>query len=348
MIIHSWESGSVDFLTIQDEPFKRLRWGVHSRKSSFFSMASTPPSFRNPDTYLNHLSPSKGARFEFNRNFYLSVLGAMIWDILVYIPDDLYILRRDIGMVSLCFVFSRVSTITFLILSVLLYTHPIANCQALDLSTAIVNGLAATCTAALFLRRVQAAYFDNRIVRGVFFCFWLVYVGTLVILPFGLHGTHIRHTNYCITDDKKVFVIPSKVSLLLFDSLVFLAVSYKMPRYGGTSPGLTWDIFVSGKALSPLTREILQSGQQYYLLMVVVNLANIIVLYVEEASAYRTLFTPLSSALGASMACRVYRNIKLFDEKNQSTVPPVVSAVTFARNTSSKTGDCELGGKSYT
>ncbi|KAF9459126.1 hypothetical protein BDZ94DRAFT_1060100 [Collybia nuda] len=308
-------------------------------------------SFRNPDTYLNHLSPSKGARFEFDRNIYLSVLGATIWDVLIYIPEDIRILRKDVGLVSLCFIFSRVFIIAFLILSVLSYTHPIANCQAMNLGMAVISGLGAACTAILFLRRAQAVYLDNRIIRWAFFCLWLVYVGTLVVLPFGLHGSHLSHTNYCITNDKKDFIIGSKIMALLFDTIIFFAVSYKiaMPTNSGHNIfGLSWNRFFSGRTLSRFSRAVLQGGQQYYLIMVSINLGNIIVLYIREASAYRVMFTPLSLALGASMACRVYRNIKLFEERKQSTAPPVVSASVnfkFVKNTTpTVTLDHGLGG----
>lgn len=95
----------------------------------FNSMSSAPTTIAplNPDVQFNHLPPSEAHQFEISRNIILAILGvnklrliefwflndfvlmqAAIWDILVYVVEDIRIIRRSrFHFVVFCFVFSR-------------------------------------------------------------------------------------------------------------------------------------------------------------------------------------------------------------------------------------------------
>lgn len=83
-----------------------------------------PTIIFNPDVYLNHLAPDKASQTETARDLYLAILGVRIqsksitlltknsyqiavWDVLVYIADDIQIVRKGFGAVTFCFIFSR-------------------------------------------------------------------------------------------------------------------------------------------------------------------------------------------------------------------------------------------------
>lgn len=92
----------------------------------------------NPDTYLNHFPPALVTQFEAARDLAVVVLGAMIWDILLYIPDDIKILRRSsFCLVTVCFVTSRLFALTFILVVVIEFTHPVDHCNAINYCTGI-------------------------------------------------------------------------------------------------------------------------------------------------------------------------------------------------------------------
>lgn len=78
----------------------------------------------NPDVYLNHLAPDKATQSETARDVYLIILGVgplptpitllmrsiyqiAVWDVLVYIPEDFWIVVEGFSAVTFCFIFSR-------------------------------------------------------------------------------------------------------------------------------------------------------------------------------------------------------------------------------------------------
>ena len=123
-------------------------------------------------------------------------------------------------------------------------------------------------------------------------------------------------------------------SRLVFDSCVFLGISYELATTQA-SPGqpVTWRTFISGKASSRLVRAILRGGQQYYLyasalpvlvpyiflmpgnlfrMSVCSNLLIVLLIMIPDIPAlYQAMFTIPDIALTSSMACRVLRNLKM-------------------------------------
>ncbi|KAF5349952.1 hypothetical protein D9756_009248 [Leucocoprinus leucothites] len=83
----------------------------------------TYPTLLNPDTYLNHLPPDVATQFEITRNVYMTIFGALVWDALLYIPNDIKIITSGFGFAALCFIFSRLFAIAYALLSVLIQIH---------------------------------------------------------------------------------------------------------------------------------------------------------------------------------------------------------------------------------
>ncbi|KAF9449864.1 hypothetical protein P691DRAFT_798801 [Macrolepiota fuliginosa MF-IS2] len=222
----------------------------------------------NPDNYLSYLSPADAFQFEVARNLCLAVLGATIWDILVYIPDDLKILRmqKAIRPVNICFVTSRLFALCYVLLSVLGKTIPFDNCNPVFLSIGCCCVVSIISSSFLFLRRVQAVYANDRWIRRFFFTLWLVVGGMMISVPIEVRAAHIPGTKYCIDLETKRHVITCILFHVIFDTLILLAISLEVGRsYSTQDARVSWSTLVSGKALPRLSRAVLQGGQQYYL-----------------------------------------------------------------------------------
>ncbi|KAF9449862.1 hypothetical protein P691DRAFT_811549 [Macrolepiota fuliginosa MF-IS2] len=256
----------------------------------------------NPDNYLSHLSPADAFQFEVVRNLYLAVLGV-----------------------------SRLFALCYVLLSVLGKSLPFDNCNSVFLSIGCCCVVSIISSSFLFLRRVQAVYANNRWVRRFFFTLWLVVGGMVTSVPIGVRAAHIPGTKYCIDSEPKQYVFAGTLFHVVFDTLVFLAISLKVGRSHSIQDArVSWSTLVSGKALPRLSRAILQGGQQYYLITSGVYIILVILLGLPSIPPpYRNMLAFPTVSITASMACRVYRNIKLLDiSEGMSPLP--VSDLNFA------------------
>ncbi|KXN83153.1 hypothetical protein AN958_01766 [Leucoagaricus sp. SymC.cos] len=270
----------------------------------------------NPDNYLSYLRPAEAFEFEVARNLYIAVLGATIWDILVYIPDDTKILRMQKGIraVKICFVTSRLFALCYVLLSVLAKAMPLDNCNPMFIAIGCCCIASISSSSFLFLRRVQAVWANNRWVKGIFFVLWLIDGGLVVTVPVGVHATHIPGTKYCIDSPPARYVIAGGIIPVIFDTFVFFTISYKIASAHSTIDAkVSWGTLVSGKALPRLSRAILQGGQQYYLITAGVYIILVILLELPSIPP-------------------IYRNINVkFLDLSAETLRLPVSDINFAR-----------------
>ncbi|KAF9447365.1 hypothetical protein P691DRAFT_760851 [Macrolepiota fuliginosa MF-IS2] len=292
-------------------------------------------TFPNPDTYLNHLSPSESVQFETARNLCLAVLGATIWDILIYVPDDIRILRLgSTHVVTACFILSRLFAVTFILLAVIMHTHQVKNCGAMVIGIGIVCVLTTTCASFLFLQRLRAVYARHKWIQGAFTLLWLASSGFMSTTSFGVKSERIPGTEFCVYSGVNRYIAVAGFGVFFFDTLVFAAISYKIASSHSTlDVGVSWDTVVSGRALPRLSRAVLQGGQQYYLITICLSLpVGILIILPSTPPIYKlVLGFPLIS-LTASMACRVFRNMKLHDlriENQAATFSDVQFATTL-------------------
>ena len=137
------------------------------------------------------------------------------------------------------------------------------------MSNLIVIGysLAIPASSFLFLLRVRAVFGSERLVQFMFSFLWLGVLGSALTLPFALHGAHIGPTEYCLDANVKAFGSAGMVASTIYDTLVFLAISWKLSTDSmtGSTFGNKVKLFFGGRALPTLSRGLLQSGQVYYL-----------------------------------------------------------------------------------
>lgn len=121
----------------------------------------------------------------------------------------------------------------------------------------------------LFLTRVRAVFFKERLVRHAFTVFWVAGIGaSMVVLPGSLHDYYqIANTKHCINVKIKSYVSAAFIVPVLFDAFVFFAISYKILMFHRTNlkKPTGWKPFCCGEALPHLSKAVLQGGQQYYM-----------------------------------------------------------------------------------
>lgn len=274
---------------------------------------ATNQTILNPANYLNFIPPGIAAEFEISRNIYIGTLGALIWDMLVSLPREFWILRNGISPIVISYFLSRTSAFLYVLLSVIAKTRPNPNCNALEHAITSFWVLAISSSSFLFVRRVQALYAENKM---VIWFFWILYVANVVLsflTPIGSRASPLADTGYCINGGIHHYVAAAAFMPLAFDSLVFGFISYKVATEHG-KPGrpVTLKTLITGDAFPRISRALLQGGQQYYLLTVILNiLISILIITPGVPPIYEATFTIPDIAITSSMACRVYRNLRI-------------------------------------
>ncbi|KAJ3568517.1 hypothetical protein NP233_g5663 [Leucocoprinus birnbaumii] len=268
----------------------------------------------NPDVYLNHLPPDLAVQFENTRNVYLVFLGIAIWDFLIYFLDDVKILiYTPVTVTTICFMSTRVLAVAYMLILVVNQARPIANCSAMEIGMGVICLATLITTSFLFLRRLHAVFFDQRKVRWFFSFMWFGATVVTILGPMGIVAKHIDGTGYCTYEQVHSYSAISEFLLAAFDTTVFLAISYKLicshveVRVSDVS---TWKAFFTGN-LPPISRALLRGCQHYYLIVSVMTIGAGILLYLPTVPAmYRPLLTFINHVIAASMACRVFRNLR--------------------------------------
>lgn len=144
----------------------------------------------------------------------------------------------------------------------------IPNCQIVSTTIATAYAVAIPSTLLLFLFRIFAVFNGEPAVRYLFVFLWTAVLGCAMSFPFALFGAHIGPTNHCTDKGVKAFSSAPIVASTVFDSLVFIFVSWRLLN-SDAAVGDSWrdrlKTFYGGGALPTLSKGLLQSGQIYYL-----------------------------------------------------------------------------------
>jgi hypothetical protein len=269
----------------------------------------------NPYTPLAFLPPDTAAQYEVSRYIYFSTLGAFCWDILANLPDDFKLVsKHQLALPTFAYFFSRIAAMSFLVTNIVFQVSSVPDCQALQVAIGWCYCAAASSTSFLFFLRVRAMFDQCRLVIFVFGFLWLCVLGTGMTVPFAIGGEHIGSTQYCINTRVRSFSSVGVIAPSVNDACVFIAVSWRVLTTVAEEEGFKGRLksFLGRTRLPTLSKAVLQSGQQYYMITLGGNiLAMAMILAPGIPPVYRAMFTSPNVALMNSMACRVYRNIKL-------------------------------------
>lgn len=259
------------------------------------------------------------------------MLGATIWDILVYIPDDIKILSRSpFHLVTLCFVTSRLFALTFTLLAVIEFTHPVNHCDAINYCVGIGCVLTIASTTFIFLQRLRAVYSGNRRVQIIAIVLWIGTCVTMALTVVDARSAHIPGTQYCAYMVVNRSLLANGIVFVGFDTFAFLAITYKIGFcHLDVESGAGWTAAISGKALPRISRAVLRGGQQYYLITLCLQIPVLVLTAIPSVSPnLKLMLTFPLGCLAASMACRIFRNMKMND--SQFEMQPLMTDVHFA------------------
>ncbi|KAG1841865.1 hypothetical protein C8R48DRAFT_619890 [Suillus tomentosus] len=271
-------------------------------------------SLPNPNTPLAYLTPTLANQFEVSRYIYAVTLGAYIWDIVINLSNDYKLLfRLKVNLPTVVYYLSRVFTLSYILTSFIFQVASVPNCQALQISLGICMALAQSTTAMLFLLRVYAVWYGNKIVRGVFIFLWVAVVIASATVPFGIEGVHIGPTQQCINSQVAGYIESTLIMGLINDSAVVAAISYRIVKNcaAGDSFEVRLRTFMGSGSIPQLSKALLQGGQHYYLIAVASNIVMLVLLKDPSVPAvYHGMCSIPAVALINAMACIVFRDIK--------------------------------------
>lgn len=147
---------------------------------------------------------------------------------------------------------------------------PVGHCVRYGIPAAIGYPIATLSNGLLFFLRLRAVYGNSRRVTIVGLLLWLGLLGpSFLIIPATLPLVAIGTTAQCTTRDVKAYLAAPVTLSLVYDSLVFFGISWRLCQnnYLRANPGSQSSVrsLFSGKNLPSFSRSLLRDGQQYYL-----------------------------------------------------------------------------------
>ena len=129
--------------------------------------------------------------------------------------------------------------------------------------------MAVSATALLFFFRVRAVFNQNKFIVAFFALMWLAVLAGCIMGAHGVTGSNIGTTDYCMNVGIEGYIAPGGIIPLINDTLVFLAISYRLTadthRDYSLRDGISIKALVLGDCLPSFSRAFLQDGQAYYL-----------------------------------------------------------------------------------
>ncbi|KAJ7652580.1 hypothetical protein B0H17DRAFT_957870, partial [Mycena rosella] len=240
-----------------------------------------------------------------------------IWDILNNLRSDYALLfNQNFHVACLVYVVSRIGSLMYVLGYTIFSSYPLQACNSAFGAFGAFYSIGASASAFLFFFRVRAIYRGNRLVTAIFGFLWLAVLGSSLTIPFGVSTVKLGDPSECIIARVEVYVGTSGIIIAVHDTLVFLAISYRLVSDFGQMQQQTWGMqlkmLFSGAHLPAFSKVLFAAGQMYYMITVVTNVLATLLVYIPTVSpVYHGLLSVPNMTLTSIMACRVYRNTKL-------------------------------------
>ncbi|KAJ6494228.1 hypothetical protein C8R45DRAFT_174284 [Mycena sanguinolenta] len=242
-------------------------------------------------------------------------IQVFVWDILHSLSEDYHILfKLNFQVSAAVYLVSRIASLVYALGFTLFSTYPLPNCQAALVAFNAFYPISSASTSLLFFFRVRAIYSGRPIITYTFGFLWLCMLAGSLTIPLGTSATTVGHA--CIVTRLAPYMGANGVAMMVFDTSVFLAISYRLLANGRTeqTPGeRIRSAFAFGEAnLYAFSDSLLRDGQKYYLITVFTNTLTIAMIYAPDvAPVYRGMGSIPNVAVTNIMASRVFRNIKM-------------------------------------
>ncbi|KAF9068554.1 hypothetical protein BDP27DRAFT_1326919 [Rhodocollybia butyracea] len=250
-----------------------------------------------------------------------SATSVLVWDILIHFSDDieLLFLPRRFRPPTIVYFVSRY---TFLAYSILQNFAEDSDGQCTPpkvMAVSTLGYIAVMMTLLQFFLRVKAIFCGNWFAIGFFASLWLIAAGGCSFLVIGAFG------GICNSDYS--FYIPV-ASILLHDSCVFVAISYRIFRMSvDFNTSQMWNLSGSskevqkrflkiptlwGKNLPSLSKAILREGQLYYLISLTAGILTLSLMLDQSLlPPQRLLLAPIHVVVLSVTTGHVFREVKL-------------------------------------
>jgi hypothetical protein len=140
----------------------------------------------------------------------------------------------------------------------------VGSCAKLLKALAWCFAFAVPASASLFYFRVRAVFSGNYLVTIGFGILWLGVLAGCILVPFGIEGTNIGATNRCINAKVQPYSSSGIVINTCYDALIFGAISWRLVLSNSNGDS-RMKAFTRGSGLPWFTRNVMQSGQLYFL-----------------------------------------------------------------------------------
>ncbi|KAK7682214.1 hypothetical protein QCA50_014801 [Cerrena zonata] len=247
------------------------------------------------------------------RYLFVAIATSWIWDSLLSLSDDIRMVKRyGIRLPDLVYLLSRISTFTFIIMAIIHIVTPISHCQAMVNTVGWIGSSSVALNNALFFIRLRGVYYHVTWVWVLFLILWFATLTTFTS-AFGFTSPTLIPTSYCIVVKINVFVTSGVISTVLYDTAVFLAISFRLIAM---SDGYSWKAklreFMRTKDLTTISNILWSTGLLYYIPVITINLFTLIILLCPSIPiAYKDMCPIPEIALQNILTCRVFRDLKL-------------------------------------
>ncbi|THU92673.1 hypothetical protein K435DRAFT_587293, partial [Dendrothele bispora CBS 962.96] len=198
----------------------------------------------------------------------------IIWDILTNADDEIELyFNRKFGLPIVAYTFCRIASIFYALAHTLYVVLDISDCERVEFILPVSFVVCSCSVTFLLLLRVRAIFHDNRNFKMFFTICWLIATGCSGLDFLFIEGEQsILDSRMCnFKNTRPVFGIVSICVLFVFDTMVYLAISFRLfkifrfeRQLGG--PGLQRNAssLFTGKFLPAFSRSFLRDGQVFY------------------------------------------------------------------------------------
>ncbi|KAK7681909.1 hypothetical protein QCA50_014871 [Cerrena zonata] len=264
------------------------------------------------------------------------------YDVVMALPGEIELLSRGLTISDIVYWAARLTLVGFVIslLSLVPITAtliPSNDCQKVVPITEWFMVLSMIFNSLLFVFRVRAVYFNSRKVTIIFSVLWLTTLTQLIPPIVSVMQIH-PGDGWADCDailNMKPWVIIGFILTAIFDTAVFVAISMQVLGFTGEvhTRKERMSSFLNGKELGNLTRSVLQTGQLYYLVTIVVDCIAIAGLVPSDSLSepVRAAFALIGVVLQNITACAVFRLVKLRTIRPAPSSLPTSQEITSVR-----------------
>ncbi|PPQ74973.1 hypothetical protein CVT24_010274 [Panaeolus cyanescens] len=288
--------------------------------------ASPPMQLPNPLTPMAFLPPMLATQVTTGVYVLVGGCAVFVWDFLDNLRNDYRLLTKyRIRLPTIAYMISRLGTLGLVLSGAIFGSAAITtDCARFHRVVGAFYPITIPATSLLFFFRLRAVFNGNKIVVMAFAFIWLTLFASSISVPFGLIGTNIGPTEYCVTKSIRTFIVAPTIISFVHDTLVLFAISWKLMAFTHEDLDVQRGVksMVLGDYLPTFSRSLLHGGQLYYSATVSLNLLTVIMFFIESVPpTYRLMFTLPNVTLMNIMACRVFRNTKfgLLQDSSMST-----------------------------